>query len=109
MPRKFLESSGQLVVKDTYVKESFLKLLQADTEMSSLNSMVKPGQTADDIKKQGYVTYIYMNQEVNVPKNILDCAECPGDIVEYIKEVCGEQRRLQGLKSYDTDDDDEYY
>lgn len=77
--------------------------------MSLLNSMVKPGQTADDIKKQGYVTCIYQRQEVNVPKNVIECADCAGDIMDYIKEVCGETRRLQGLKSYDSDDDDEYY
>lgn len=65
----------------------------------------KPGQTPEQIKKQGYVTYIYERMECNVPNVVLECADCPGEVLDYIKEVYGSERRLRGLK---CDSDDEF-
>ena len=47
---------------------------------------VKPNQTADQIKQQGYVTYIYKGKEHNIPNSALDCCDCQGDVVDYIRE-----------------------
>jgi hypothetical protein len=47
---------------------------------------VKPNQTQEQIKKQGYVTYIYKGKEHNIPNSALDCCDCQGDVLDYIKE-----------------------
>lgn len=62
---------------------------------------VKPNQTPDQIKKQGYVTYVYKGREYNVPNSALDCCDCQGEIVDYIREC----RHPDGHEDTDTESD----